>query len=126
MILKGKVVKGLGRAKIFVNMMENIFYKKTGIKLYHGTLNVKLDILYDLNADYIIKSEDYGGTFNVQVQKCKVFQHRAYIVRSEKNLNDKRDYSQDIIEIVSNVNFREKYNLRDGDIIEIEIREKEG
>ena len=121
MILKGKIEQGLGRAKIFVGMMEKAFYKRTGMKLYYGTLNVKLDNLYNLNVDYLIKPEEYGGTFNVQVQKCKVLGNIAYIVRSEKNINNHGDYKNDIIEIISDINFRELYNLKDGDEIEIEI-----
>lgn len=121
MILNGKVTKGLGKAKIFINMMQESFYKKTDIKLFLGTLNVKLNEAYNLNIDNIIKAEEYGGEFNVQIQECKVFEHKAYIVRSEKNINENGDYKQDIIEIVSDVNFREKYNLKDGDNIEIVI-----
>ena len=33
MILEGKAVAGMGRAKIFVNMMKDVFYKKTNMKL---------------------------------------------------------------------------------------------
>ena len=122
MILKGKVVKGLGKAKIFVNMMEKSFYEKTNIHLYPGTLNVKLENEYKLNIDYLIKPEEYGGIFNVQIQKCEVFGDVAYIVRSEKNIRNEGDYKQDIIEIVSDVNFREKYNLKDGDEIRVSIK----
>ncbi len=122
MILKGKIAKGLGKAKIYVNMMEKSFYEKTKIHLYPGTLNVKLTHPYDLDIDCLIRSEEYGGSFNVQIQKCKVLENTAYIVRSEKNIKDKGDYKQDIIEIVSEVNFREKYNLKDGDEINVVIK----
>lgn len=121
MILKGKITKGLGRAKTFVTMMQEPFYKKNKVNLYPGTLNIKLENSYDLKVDYLIKAEEYGGNFNVQVQKCKVFENTAYIVRSEKNIKDTGDYNQDIIEIVSDINFREQYNINDGDEIKIEI-----
>lgn len=121
MILKGKVTKGMGKAKKFINMMYESFYNKTKVKLYPGTLNVKLDEPYNLKIDYIIKPEEYGGNFNVQIQQCKLLGNKAYIVRSEKNIDDKGDYKQDVIEIISNVNFREKYNLKDGDEIRIII-----
>lgn len=121
MILNGKVTKGLGKAKKFINMMQESFYKKTNIKLFSGTLNVKLSEQYNLKVDSIIRANEYGGGFNVQIQECKVLGHKAYIVRSEKNLNDNGDYNKDIIEIVSDINFREKYNLKDGDNIEIKI-----
>lgn len=121
MILIGNVTKGMGTAKNFINMMQKSFYEKTNIKLYPGTLNVKLNKVYVLKPDYIVKPEEYGGTFNVQIQKCKVLNENAYIVRSEKNIDKNGDYGQDIIEIVSDINFRKKYNLKDGDRINILI-----
>lgn len=124
MILEGQVVKGMGKAKKFIKMMNKPFYSKTGIALFLGTLNIKLSKPYNLSTDYIIKAEEYGGEFNVQIQKCKVLQEDAYIVRSEKNTADAGDYKQDVIEIVSNVNFRDKYSLKDGDLIKIEISDK--
>ncbi len=122
MVLVGNVTRGMGRAKKFINMMEASFYEKTNVKLYSGTLNVKLNEPYILKPDYIVKPEEYGGTFNVQIQKCKVLDENAYIVRSEKNTSDSGDYNQNIIEIVSDINFREKYNLKDGDEIQILIK----
>ncbi len=122
MILIGKVTKGMGTAKKFISMMKKVFYEKTEINLYPGTLNIKLNNPYILKPDYIIKPEEYGGTFNVQIQKCKILDENAYIVRSEKNIDDKGDYGQDIIEIISNINFREKYNLKDEDEIEVLVQ----
>ena len=122
MILKGRVIKGMGKARIFVNMMEKSFFEKTNMQLYPGTLNIELENEYDLNIDYLIKPEEYGGTFNVQIQKCEVLGNLAYMVRSEKNTKDNGDYNKNIIEIVSNINFREKYNLKDRDKIDVIIK----
>lgn len=124
MILEGKVIKGIGKAKVFVNMMKDIFYQKTNIELFPGTLNVELNKPYDLKPTYIIKSEEYGGKYNVQVQECTLLGNKAYIVRSEKNLQKEGDYDKNIIEIVSDINFRKKYNLNDGKTLEISIVEK--
>lgn len=122
MILIGIITKGMGRAKKFINMMQKSFFEKTNINLYPGTLNVKLNESYILKPDFIIKPEEYGGTFNVQIQKCKVLGENAYIVRSEKNTNNSGDYGQDIIEIISDINFRKKYDLKDGEVINILIQ----
>lgn len=124
MILEGKVIKGIGKAKVFVNMMKDIFYQKTNIELFPGTLNVELNKSYDLKPTYIIKAEEYGGKYNVQVQECTLLGNKAYIVRSEKNLQKEGDYDKNIIEIVSDINFRKKYNLNDGKTLEISIVEK--
>lgn len=121
MILEGKVIEGMGKAKIFVNMMKEAFRKTTNMQLYPGTLNVELEEPYDLKTVYTIKAEEYGGKYDVQVQECTLLEHKAYIVRSEKNLKEESDYEKNIIEIVSNINFREKYNLKDGDLVKIQI-----
>ena len=114
MVLKGKVISGMGNASFWVKKIEEIFLKKEGIKLFHGTLNVKLQEEYNLQTDCIIKPEEYGGTQKVYVQKCKVLGNKSYIVRAEQTA-----HKANIIEIVSDINFREKYNLKNEDEIEI-------
>ena len=123
MILKGKVVKGIGRARVFVNMMKDIFNQKTNMDLDSGTLNIKLNRPYELKPTDIIKAEEYGGKYNVQVQECTLLEHKAYIVRSEKNLKEESDYEKNIIEIVSDINFREKYKLKNEDKIEVWVHD---
>ncbi len=116
MILKGKVKKGLGNASFWIKKVEELFYTRTGIKLYLGTLNVKLNAEYKLQNYWVIEGKEYGGTQRVYVQECRLFNSKAYIVRSEKTA-----HKSDIIEIVSDINFREKFNLKDEDIINIEL-----
>jgi len=119
MELKGKVASGIGIAKMWVSKIEEIFEKKTGIKVYHGTLNIKLEEDYIIKPDWIIKPEEFGGTQNVLVKKCEIMGQEAYIVRAEKNQTGQGDHDLKTIEIVSNINFRETYNLKDQDCIEI-------
>ena len=116
MILRGKVKKGLGNASFWVEKIEDVFYKKTGMKLYYGTLNIELDEPYELEKNMIIEKQEYGGTQNVFVQKCEIQGIQAYIVRSEKTA-----HKSNIIEIVSNIKFREKFNLKDENNIEVVI-----
>lgn len=68
-----------------------------------------------------LKQEEYGGTEIVIIQSCEVFNNKAFIVRTAKNESGKGDHPLTIIEIVSDINFREKYNIKDGDEIEIII-----
>lgn len=116
MILRGKVKKGLGDASFWVKKIEDIFYKKTNMKLFYGTLNIELDKPYELKNYWILKKEEYGGTQNVYVQECKILGKQAYIVRAEKTA-----HKSNLIEIVSDIKFRESFNLQDNDIIEIEL-----
>lgn len=121
MKLQGKLTTGLGTAKMWVGKIEKVFEEKTGIKLYHGTLNIKLEHDYTIEPDWIIKPEDFGGTENVLVKDCKILGNIAYIVRAEKNQKGKGEHDLKILEIVSDINFRETYDLKDGENIMIQI-----
>lgn len=121
MVLKGKVTKGIGVAKMWVGKIEKAFKKKTGMKAYHGTLNIKLNKEYIIEPDLIIKPEEFGGTENVLVKRCEILGNEAYIVRAEKNQKGQGEHDLRILEIVANFNFREKYGLKDNDEIELKI-----
>ena len=123
MILKGKVKSGLGQASFWMKKAEQAFYNKIGIKLFYGTLNIELDKDYELKGNLIVlHKEEYGGTQEVYIQECEILGHKSYIVRTDKNMSENRDHPLNLIEIVSDVNFREKYNLKDEDEIKIQIR----
>lgn len=121
MKLQGKITTGIGTAKMWVGKIEKAFEEKTNIKLYRGTLNIKLENDYIIEPDWIIKPEKFGGTQNVLVKKCKILGNIAYIVRAEKNQKGKGEHDLKILEIVSNISFRETYNLQDNNKIEIEV-----
>ena len=105
-----------------MNKASNAFEKKLGIKLYNGTLNIELnkDYVLDERLD-ILHKEEYGGNEDVYIKECKVLGHKSYIVRTKKNCSKNGDHPLSIIEIISDVCFREKYNLKDNDIVLIKI-----
>ena len=123
MVLDGIVTSGIGTAKMWVGKIEKVFEDKTGLKVFHGTLNVKLEEDYIIEPDWIIKPEDFGGTQNVLIKKCEILGNIAYIVRAEKNQIGEGEHSLKIVEIVSDVNFRKKYRLRDGENMHIFVNE---
>jgi len=116
MTLEGKVKKGLGNASFWVEKIDKVFFQKKGMNLFYGTLNIELDNPYELQNYWIIRKEEYGGTQDVYVQEITVFNKKAYIVRAENTA-----HSSKIIELVSNVNLRDKFNLKDNNIIYISI-----
>lgn len=116
MELKGKVRDGLGNASFWVKKIEDVFFNKYGIKLFHGTLNIELEEEYELQNYWIINPEEYGGTQKVYVEKCKLLGHRSYIVRAQNSV-----HKSNILEIVSNVNFRKKYNLKNGEVVKVKL-----
>lgn len=101
---------------------EKTFEKKLGKKLYNGTLNIELENDYILDGDLkVLYKDEYGGTQDVYIKECSVLGHKSYIVRTEKNSTTNGDHPISLLEIISDVNFREKYKLKDGDIIKIVI-----
>lgn len=122
MEIQGKVASGLGVAKHWIKKIEKIFYNKIGETLYQGTLNIKLDFNYEFKPDIIISKNEYDGEYDVYVKKCKLLEREAYIVRSGKNIDNNGDHKLNIIEIMSNVNFRKEYKLRDGETVKIIVK----
>ena len=122
MVLKGKVKSGLGNASYWMKKAELAFEKKLGARLFNGTLNIELEKEYILQGNLsILKKEEYGGTQDVYIKECKVLGHKSYIIRTEKNSTKKGDHPLNILEIISDINFREKYKLKDDSIINIYI-----
>lgn len=101
---------------------ELAFEKKLGLRLYNGTLNIELAKKFILDGDVkVLHKEEYGGNEEVFIKECKVLGHKSYIVRTEKNSKKGGDHPLNLIEIISDVCFREKYRLKDGDSIKIII-----
>lgn len=121
MIYKGKVKSGLGEGSVWMEKAKNIFKQKYNIDVFLGTLNIELDNKIIISEGEKILPSEYGGNLYVFVQKCKVNDSLGYIVRTEKNNRENGDHPLNILEIVSNVNFREKYNLKDNDEVKLEI-----
>lgn len=126
MELKGKVKSGLGEATYWVGKIQNIFEQKYNMKLFLGTLNIQLDYPYMLNQEQKIKASQYGGNLDVLIQECEIMGHKGYIVRTEKNNQKGGDHPLDIIEIVSDINFRKENQLNDNDIVTLWIEEQKG
>ena len=101
---------------------EEAFYKKTGIKMFHGTLNIELDKEYNLGENVkILHKEEYGGMQEIYFQECEILGHKSYILRTDKNMSKNGDHPLNLLEIISDINFREKYNLKDGETIEVKV-----
>ena len=124
MILKGKVKSGLGEASFWMKKAEKAFEQKLGKKMFHGTLNVELEDKYILDKDIItLYKEEYGGTQDVYIKECEVLKNKSYIVRTDFNSKENGAHPFNLLEIISDINFRKEYNLKDGDEIEIIIKE---
>jgi len=126
--LHGRVKIGIGD---FSKRMEQIpglldaYYKKTGMHFIPGTLNAQLEKEYSLPKDKIIRleAEEHNGTVSVNIVPCKINGKEAFILRTDKNEAGTGHHPKTIIEIASDVMLRDKFNLKDGDKVTIEIEE---
>lgn len=119
-LLKGKLVTGVGNFSFWIEKLQDHYLKKTGMILFPGTLNIKLDEPFDLPPQRArLEAEEYGGTVSVSIVPCKIFGRTAVILRTDKA--DSEPESRKIIEVACEVKLRDEHRLRDGDIIEVEV-----
>lgn len=121
MELRGKVKSGFGNASFWVGKIKEAFEEKYSMKLFLGTLNVELEEDFVLTDEEKIEANEYGGNFDVLIKKCEILGHKGYIVRTEKNNQKGGDHPLNIVEIVSDINFRKTNHLKDDDKITLNI-----
>jgi riboflavin kinase, archaea type len=119
-VLKGVVVSGMGNFSYWIEKLESFYSQKTGMRLYPGTLNLRLPEPYSLPADVIhLEKEEYGGTVSVSLLPCTIFGRRAFLLRTDKNESGQGDHPRNIIEIATDVKLRDAYGLKDGYEVEV-------
>ena len=123
-ILTGKLISGIGDFSFWIDKLQDYYFEKTGMKLYPGTLNVQLEKPYSLPKRVIrLEKEEYGGTVSVNMVPCRICGIKAFILRTDKNEAGLGRYPKTIIEVASDIKLRDKYNLKDGDLVEVEVEE---
>ena len=122
MVLRGKVVSGVGSFAYWIGQLQDHYQRKTGMLLYPGTLNLRLDSEYSLPARVIrLEGAEYGGRVSVSIVPCSIQGRRAFLLRTDANENGHGDHPKTIIEIASDVRLRDLYHLQDGDCLEVTI-----
>ena len=119
-VLRGKVVTGVGNFAFWIEKLRDHYLNKTGLQLFPGTLNIQLDDPFDLPQERArLEAAEYGGTVSVNIVPCKVFGLAGVILRTDKA--DSEPQSRKMIEVACEVKLREQQQLKDGDVIEIEV-----
>jgi riboflavin kinase len=121
-VLRGRVVAGVGNFSYWMTVLEELYTRKTGIRLFPGTLNLQLERPYRLPARRMrIEKEEYGGTVSVNLVPCRVFGREAFLMRTDQNEAGVGHHPHTIIEIACAVKLRDEYSLMDGDLVEVEV-----
>ena len=123
-LLSGTVVSGMGNFSYWIEKLENHYFRKTGLHLYPGTLNVRLEEPYSLPQQTIrLEGHEYGGVVSVNLVPCTIQGRAAFLLRTDANEQERGHHPKTIIEIATDVRLRDYFMLQDGDRVEIELPE---
>lgn len=122
LLLRGQVVSGLGNFSCWIEKLEEHYRRKTGMRLYPGTLNVRLAEPYSMPEQVIrLEASEYGGTVSVSMAPCRIKGHPAFLLRTDANEEGLGHHPKTIVEIATDVRLRDVFALKDGDLVEIEL-----
>ncbi len=115
----------MGTFSYWLDKLEPYYTGKTGMRLFPGTLNVHLTSgSYGTPTNALrLEKEEYGGRVSVSIVPCKIVGRKAFILRPDTDTGKHGDPPERILEIATDVNLRDTYRLKDGDIVEVEVSE---
>jgi len=121
-LLRGRVVSGQGDFSYWLKKLENHYFDKTGLHFYPGTLNLLLDHSWSIPAGCLrLEKEEYGGSVSVSLIPCRIFDCPAFILRTDLNESGQGPHPKNLIEVAAEIHLRKAYDLRDGDVVEVEV-----
>ncbi len=125
-VLRGKVFTGIGDYARWIETYREHYRAKTGLSLFPGTLNVRLDQLYELPADKVIRLEgvEYGSRVSVSILPVRLFDRPAVVLRPDLPEGASAEDAANrlaTLEIATDVKLRDTYGLADGDEVEVII-----
>ena len=127
-LLVGKVQGGFGDASHWLKLFNAAYSEKLGMPVFPDSLNIALDRAFDwFDARYEAHRiwfgrEEYGGERDILLLPCELVsldRRRAFLWTPTTAARDRRDPW--VVEVVSDVNLRDQFGLRDGDVVEIEV-----
>ena len=122
--LRGKVESGIGDFGGWIEKLEAHYERKTGVTLYPGTLNIRLEEPYTVPTGCArLEATEYGGSVSVNIVPCWILRRRAFILRTDGNEGEKGRYPRTVVEIASDVKLRDEYHLVNGDEVFIEVED---
>src|SRR3954453_13302722 len=125
LILSGEIRTGKRNFSYWLDTLEPYYTRKTGMRLFPGTLNVHLTSgSYSTPAKTLrLEKEEYGGRVSVSIVPCKIFGRKAFILRPDTDTGKHGDPPEKILEVATDANLRDMYRLKDGDIVEVQVAE---
>jgi len=120
--LVGKVCSGKGDFAQWIAKLSDHYRQKTGLALFPGTLNVRLQEPYHIPPNPLrLEGAEYGGTVSVNLVPCTVFGRPAFILRTDTEEAGQGSHPFEVVEVATDIKLREAHGLIDGSTVEIEL-----
>lgn len=117
MNVKARVQSGTGQCAGWIGQLENLYFEKTGVRFFPGSLNVEIEHPWDLPSDSItIFPTETPKGIGIRLSPCIIGGVNAFVVRT-----DTTSKSRKILEILAPVRLRDVLGLVDGDVVELEL-----
>jgi riboflavin kinase len=120
--VRGKVVSGRSDFGFWIQRLSSFYEQKTGMRLYPGTLNLELSSTYSIPPNALrLEASEYGGRVSVSIVPCRIFDRRAFLLRTDQNERGTGHHARKVIEIATDIRLRDAYQLSDGDWVVVEF-----
>lgn len=126
--ISGKLVSGSGEGRYYIEQdrYQKQFKEKLGFEPYPGTIDLELE---DESLNTKERLENLQGKkiegFSTEERsfgEVKCFPARIMGEKAAVTLPSRTHHEDNIIEIISEVKVREKYDLKDGDETQVEVK----
>lgn len=120
---RGVVFSGSGEGEFYVNLYARSFEEVLGYRPYPGTLNLRLldgsrDRLVEGLRPLIVHPPQIRGykLYEVRCYEAFIRDYPVYIVVPKVTM-----YKSDVVEIIARERLRDRFSLKDGDVVEVEV-----
>ena len=125
-ILHGRVFTGAGDYARWIERYREYYRAKSGLSLFPGTLNLRLDDPYELPAGKVIRLEgaEYGSRVSVSILPVRLFDWPAFVLRPDLKQGASAEDAADrlsTLELAADVKLRDAYGLEDGDDVKVVV-----
>src|SRR5262249_18073023 len=112
----------------WLTMFNDAYVRKTGMAVFPGSLNLALESPFDWfepsYEDAIIQfpGREFGSERDVLMMPCNLRSHgsqKAFLWTTTTAASDPA--RRRLVEIIASISLRDRYGLKDGDLVEIEV-----
>jgi riboflavin kinase, archaea type len=106
-----------------MTLYEDLYERRTGVRLFPGSLNVDLGQEWLLPANAMrLEPSEYGGRVGMNIVPCLIEAIPGFILRTDGNNAGNGDHPTSVIEVAAQVHLRSALNLMDGDVVEVIVK----